>query len=361
MTINEYHKYEAAKERQLRDNVLPKRCPTNHAEADFDSFYRNKSNTFNYLYSHNLPPPHPCSLPIQPYPKNYLVSTNVSNDVDIESMTIAEYNLYVTKQDSNFDEILDDLLRIGAENLKRMGQEEVHNSICEQDVDNINGLEKEEAQVDDNDDGNIYDMWDITIEDVERIRKFLTPNVPDEIKEVIQPLIPQPIHTTPPNDDYVAPATKSILKDLLEEFRDEILNVTMVDEEADFSPTKDIEKLEIILAKDPQSHITEIQVHSVIIKPEPFIHTQLMSPLYGVFKSSKSSTKPYKVDRNMTSPKWYDFYSSFSYPVTYLHPNGVYSYFYPHLIPSEGMDKGGVKLVTRTKTSASWEAPHAYL
>ncbi|GJW74348.1 transposon ty3-I gag-pol polyprotein [Tanacetum coccineum] len=48
----------------------------------------------------------------------------------------------------------------------------------------------------------------------------------------------------------------------------------------------------------------QIDVHSVIIKPEPFIHTQLMSPLYGVFKTSKSSTKPYKVDRDITSPKW---------------------------------------------------------
>ncbi|GJR70899.1 hypothetical protein Tco_0016964 [Tanacetum coccineum] len=77
-------------------------------------------------------------------------------------------------------------------------------SICEQDV----GLEKEEAQVEDDDDGNIYNIWDITVEDVERIRQFLTPNVPDEMEKLIQPLIPQSIHTTPPNDDYVASATK---------------------------------------------------------------------------------------------------------------------------------------------------------
>ncbi|GJX79121.1 hypothetical protein Tco_0327270 [Tanacetum coccineum] len=111
-------------------------------------------------------------------------------------------------------------------------------SICEQDVD----LEKKEAEVED-DDGDTYDIWDNTIEGVKRIRQFLMLNVPDEMDEVIQPLIPQPIHTTPPNEDYVAPDTKSILDDLLEEFRDEIVNVTMVDEEA---------------AKDPQSHFTEI-------------------------------------------------------------------------------------------------------
>ncbi|GKG29520.1 hypothetical protein Tco_0416885, partial [Tanacetum coccineum] len=76
---------------------------------------------------------------------------------------------------------------------------------------------------------------DITVEDVERIRNFF--NVPDEIDKIVQPLIPEPIHTTPPNDDYVASATKSMLDELLEEFVDEMLNVTMVDEEVDFNPT----------------------------------------------------------------------------------------------------------------------------
>ncbi|GKD90412.1 hypothetical protein Tco_1365919, partial [Tanacetum coccineum] len=192
-----------------------------------------------------------------------------NDDVDIESMTIAEYNLYIAKQGlvknplndhsygftpqfvaqtphtpntpvdkkgSCFDEILDDLFKIGAENLKRMGQENFQNNICEQDVDD-----------------------DITVKDVEWIRQFLTSNIPDVMDDVIQPLIPKSIHTTPPDKDYVAPATKLIFDELLEEFRDEILNVTMVDEEADFNPTKDIEELERLLAKDPLSHFTEIQ------------------------------------------------------------------------------------------------------
>ncbi|GKB78705.1 hypothetical protein Tco_0945600, partial [Tanacetum coccineum] len=275
ITINEYIEYEAAKERQLWDNVRSKRSLTNYDKADFDSFHQNKSNTFIYPYSHNLSPPYPCSLHVQPYPKNYLVSTNFF------AQPPHTPNTPVDKKDSGLDETLDDLFRIGAENLMRIGQEKIQNgcdddtsmdtkhksgnllkfpifpatnnfsSVCEQDVN----LEKEEAQVEDDDDGNIYDIWDITIEDVERIRKFLTPNVPDEMDEVMQPLIPQPIHTAPPNDDYVAPATKSILDEildeLLEEFGDEILNVTMVDEEADFNPNKDIEELERLLAKDP--------------------------------------------------------------------------------------------------------------
>ncbi|GJX70357.1 hypothetical protein Tco_0307528, partial [Tanacetum coccineum] len=91
MTLSEYLEYEAAKERQLWDDVRSRRSPTNDYETEFNSFHRNKSNTFYYLYSHYLPTP-----PIQPYPKNYLVSTNESNNV--ENMTIAEYNLYVAKQ-----------------------------------------------------------------------------------------------------------------------------------------------------------------------------------------------------------------------------------------------------------------------
>nr|GEW78626.1 hypothetical protein [Tanacetum cinerariifolium] len=144
-------------------------------------------------------------------------------------------------------------------------------------------LEKKEAEVEDDDNGDTYDVWDITVKDVERIRQFLMPNVPNEMDEVLQPLIPQPIHTTSPNDDYVAPDTKSILDELLKEFRDEIVNVTMIDEEA---------------AKDPQSYFTKIQVHSVITKPEPFIHTRSLSPLCGVFKTSKPCKNP-------TVQNWY--------------------------------------------------------
>ncbi|GKD59112.1 hypothetical protein Tco_1296621 [Tanacetum coccineum] len=80
----------------------------------------------------------------------------------------------------------------------------------------------------------------------------------EEDDEIVQPLIPEPIHTTPPNDDYVALATKSILDELLEEFGDEILNVLTVDEEAD--PTKDLEELERLLAMRPQLNFIEIQV-----------------------------------------------------------------------------------------------------
>ncbi|GJR83683.1 hypothetical protein Tco_0154468 [Tanacetum coccineum] len=80
--------------------------------------------------------------------------------------------------------------------------------------------------------GNMIMIW-------RRIRRMM------EIKEdVIQPLIPTTLHTTPSNEDYVAPATKPILKKLLE---DKILNVAMVDEEAD--PTRDLEEPERLLVE----------------------------------------------------------------------------------------------------------------
>ncbi|GKA43336.1 hypothetical protein Tco_0736060, partial [Tanacetum coccineum] len=124
MTMNEYWEYEAAKERQFLGNN-----PLNNHSYGFTS------------QSFAQPPHAP--------------------------------NTLMDKKDSDFDKILDDLFRIGADNLKRMGPYIFQDSICEQDVD------LEEDQEEDGDDGDIFYMWDITVEDVERIRQFLTPNVPD--------------------------------------------------------------------------------------------------------------------------------------------------------------------------------------
>ncbi|GJV64065.1 hypothetical protein Tco_1474893 [Tanacetum coccineum] len=98
-----------------------------------------------------------------------------SNDVDIENMTIAEYNLCVAKQGLGMNPLR-------AENMKRMGHDIVQDSIWEQDDDS------KEDQEDDGDDGDTFDI-------------------------------------------------------------DETLNVTMVDDEADFNPTKDLGELERPLAK----------------------------------------------------------------------------------------------------------------
>nr|GEX17647.1 phytochrome B [Tanacetum cinerariifolium] len=57
----------------------------------------------------------------------------------------------------------------------------------------------------------------------------------------------------------VAPDTDPILDELLEEFGNELLYITVVDEEVDCNPTRDIKELERLLAKDTQSHFTEIK------------------------------------------------------------------------------------------------------
>ncbi|GKC37206.1 hypothetical protein Tco_1049590 [Tanacetum coccineum] len=144
-------------------------------------------------------------------------------DPDIENMTISEYLEYEAAKKEIIGQCSiqkkskkprNESTRTGAENIKRMGHDIVQDNIWEQDDDS------EEDQKKDGDDRDTFDMWDITVEDVERIRKFF--NVPDEIDEII-------------------------------------LNVAMVDEEADFNPTKDLEELEKLLTKEPQSNFTKIQ------------------------------------------------------------------------------------------------------
>ncbi|GJX87317.1 hypothetical protein Tco_0339331 [Tanacetum coccineum] len=148
-----------------------------------------------------------------------MILENVSNNVgelemepDIENMTMNEYLEYEAVKERQL---------IGAENMKRMGHDIVHDRIWEQDDDS------KEDQEEDGDYGEIFYMWDITTEDVERIRKFF--NIRDEIDKIVQLL------------------TK-------------ILNVAIIDEEADFNPTKDLEELERLLAMRPQSNFMEIQV-----------------------------------------------------------------------------------------------------
>ncbi|GKB02629.1 hypothetical protein Tco_0830718 [Tanacetum coccineum] len=181
---------------------------------------------------------------------------------DIGNTTLNEYLEYEATKErqlwdnvqsrrslTNYDEADVDSFhqnKIGAKNMKRMGQDIFQVSIWEHDDD----LEEDQE-----DDGDNRDTFDIT-------------------------------------------ATKPILDKLLE---DKILNVAMANEKADL--TRDLEELERLLVENP--HFTEIQVHTIITKTEPYIHTQPISPLYGIFESYKSSTKPYKVDREMKSPSSY--------------------------------------------------------
>lgn len=107
---------------------------------------------------------------------------------------------------------------------------------------------------------------------------------------------------TPPDDGYVAPATEPILVELEKELGGKVINIIVNNKEAN----------------EARKPITQ--------------------PKHKVLKSSNLSVNMGKVSREIKSPSRYDFCSSFPYPIANSHPHGVYSYFHPHSILSEGMN-----------------------
>ncbi|GJY65233.1 zf-CCHC domain-containing protein [Tanacetum coccineum] len=140
-----------------------------------------------------LPPLHSCFQTPQPCTKFNSIHHNSRKEVDIDSMTLDEYDLYMAmqcskksdvqdtthgfisqffnqssqtpnlpldKNGSSFEEILDDLFRIGAEKLRRMEHEVLNRCDDETDVDNINDntardkkeVHEEEVEMDENHD-----------------------------------------------------------------------------------------------------------------------------------------------------------------------------------------------------------------
>ncbi|GJV77592.1 hypothetical protein Tco_1509176 [Tanacetum coccineum] len=72
---------------------------------------------------------------------------------------------------------------------------------------------------------------------------------PNEMKvfDVMQPITTQIIYTTPFNDAYIVLDIKQILDEPLSEFGDELLDIIVVDEEADCNPINDIKELSCIM------------------------------------------------------------------------------------------------------------------
>ncbi|GJU80221.1 hypothetical protein Tco_1282586 [Tanacetum coccineum] len=126
------------------------------------------------------------------------------------------------------------------------------------------------------DEGDMNDGYDITVKDVQRLRKILTPSIHtlpnlkpivqpymplglvyNKIKvireeeqnydnplqdHVMQPLTPQTVHITPPDDDYVAPATNPILNKHLNEFGEEFADNTRVYKKIDSNTVNDLKE-----------------------------------------------------------------------------------------------------------------------
>ncbi|GKE32032.1 hypothetical protein Tco_1451354 [Tanacetum coccineum] len=110
MTLNEYLEYEVVKERRLWDNVRSKSSPTRYERADFNSSHRDKSISLDFPHYYEdafinkyyaLPPLLPYFRPSQPHNERGYESPNMNDNVDIHSMTIAEYNRYIARQKKN--------------------------------------------------------------------------------------------------------------------------------------------------------------------------------------------------------------------------------------------------------------------
>ncbi|GJS48267.1 hypothetical protein Tco_0598388, partial [Tanacetum coccineum] len=72
----------------------------------------------------------------------------------------------------------------------------------------------------------------------------------DVMDGAMQPLTPQTVHITPPNDDYVASATNPIFEMHLKKFGVEIFDITGVDENADGNSIKDVKELPGVIKTD---------------------------------------------------------------------------------------------------------------
>ncbi|GJR16849.1 hypothetical protein Tco_0965376 [Tanacetum coccineum] len=137
------------------------------------------------------------------------------------------------------------------------------------------------------------DEADIDVgKDVERLRKILTPTIHtlpnlepvvqpyiplgpvyDEEKivrdkeqdydiplndNIMQPLTPQIIHITPPDDDYVAPVTSPIFNKQLNKFEEGFSNITRVVDTENDNPVKDVRNLLDIKTYDCETFIRKL-------------------------------------------------------------------------------------------------------
>ena len=111
--------------------------------------------------------------------------------------------------------------------------------------------------------------------------------------------------TSPPDDNWETPLTNPIFDELVEE--------------AGFV--------------EPEPMPIE---EPLLFSMDEEVNMAIMNKPVSLQQISHSSTITGMVTREMTSPIRYEYISSFPYLLANIHPHGVYSYFHPHLISSEG-------------------------
>nr|GEZ38808.1 hypothetical protein [Tanacetum cinerariifolium] len=118
------------------------------------------------------------------------------------------------------------------------------------------------------DEGDMDVGWDIIVEDVERIRQFITPTIHTlpHLEPVVQPYMSlrrvhdkETVRIIWPDDDYVAPATSPTLDMQLKEFGKECSDITWVAKMEYFNHVKDIKELsDIIKTSDFETFIHKL-------------------------------------------------------------------------------------------------------
>ncbi|GKB03935.1 hypothetical protein Tco_0832078 [Tanacetum coccineum] len=215
----------------------------------------------------SLPPLLPCFQTPQPCATLNPVYHNNHSEVDIESMTLEEYARYELAmstikneiQESSFDEILDDLFRIGAENIRKMEHEVLNR------CDDINDYEDSDQE-----NGELLDLPtfsatnEITIDG-------------EQVEE---------------NIDIAKEKEEVPMKDV------------EMDENHDIDQSGTKEALQWSLAKDPFLVVMELNDQSSFL-----LHTI-------------SSFVANDVKKEFTTPHMYKFLTSCALPVAYLHPYG---------------------------------------
>ncbi|GJV16733.1 hypothetical protein Tco_1362056 [Tanacetum coccineum] len=89
---------------------------------------------------------------------------------------------------------------------------------------------------------------------------------------VMQPLTPQTVHITPPDDDYVAPATNPILDKQLNRFKKEFFDITRVAKKENCNPVNNVKELSDIKKYDCETFTRKL-LHQV-----PAVRRQILRP-----------------------------------------------------------------------------------
>ncbi|GJV43808.1 hypothetical protein Tco_1428344 [Tanacetum coccineum] len=137
--------------------------------------------------------------------KKEILPHRATNEVDIDSMTIVEYQLYMANQSPRKNRLNDhtygftskfcdqsSCTPIPQPEDKELSLKEVLNNLFRIGAENLRGIKQEEVQVEECNEGNMEEIWDITIEDIERLKRLLTPTIEalPKPKPMVQPYVP---------------------------------------------------------------------------------------------------------------------------------------------------------------------------